>query len=132
LIAGKPSTGFAMLFLSKTGIDNQCFPTAQEWLAVTRLYRGIVAPHRMACDLHDLSHLPNTPGSTPAIPGKCAKSVRSTMEKIKQKEPAAPTARHHEHHESAYRPEPMSMLPSDEVRRQLGWFLVSSERERGE
>lgn len=28
--------------------------------------------------------------------------------------------------EESYRPEPMEMLSSNEVRRQLGWFLTSS------
>jgi hypothetical protein len=53
------------------------------------------------------------------------------MEKIKQQRPATPATPHSEHRRSAYRPEPMSMLSGDEVRRQLGWFLVSSQREHG-
>jgi len=34
--------------------------------------------------------------------------------------------------EEFYRPEPMEMLSSNEVRRQLGWFLTSSHGGRNE
>jgi hypothetical protein len=128
LIIGKSSTGFVLLWFyrkreSITGVSRQ----RQDVPANMACAGALRAKHAW----HATCPVSHTRDMYRDAPGKCANSVRCTMEKIKQQRPATPAIPHPEHHRSAYRPEPMAMLSGDEVRRQLGWFLVSSQREHG-